>query len=306
MNGSSDSPSTDSLLHDALVELQSRRVSGGIAGRLGEPQPRGDAIAWAILAFRSARAAEPGSTERSQLTQQLRAELKAFQLPDGRVTVAPEHASAYWPTTLAILSWLPSTKHQGDVERALDFLISRSGGLAMPNTPFVGHDSTLVGWSWIQATHSWVEPTAMALLTLSLAGQPQHPRCAEARKLLLNRQLTNGGWNYGNTEAFGQTMRPAPDSTGIALTGLAGQIEEAAVAQSLGYLEEIYQRLRSPLSVAWAVLGLAAWGRRPADAQAKVEAVWKRQDRLGPFDSSLVALLSLALSATKGLGGAIR
>ena len=306
MNGSSDLSATASPLSAALAELQARRIPGGIAGRVGEHEPRGDALAWTILAFRAARTAEPGSAERSDLTQTLRMELKALQLPDGRVPVTPDQPTAYWPTTLAALSWLPSEAHRSDFQRSLDFLISRSGGLAMPNAPFVGHDSTLVGWSWIQATHSWVEPTAMALLTLSLAGQPQHPRCEEARKLLLNRQLKSGGWNYGNTETFGKTMNPAPDSTGIALTSLAGQIEEATVAKSLSYLEEMYQRLRSPLSVAWTILGLAAWGRRPADADSKIDAAWKRQDRLGPFESSLVALLSLAVSATNGLGEAIR
>ena len=93
--------------------------------------------------------------------------------------------------------------------------------MAFGRSPLLGHDTTLIGWPWIQATHSWVEPTALALMALTLSSNADHPRATAARELLLARQLEAGGWNYGNTTAFGRAQRPAPDSTGVALAALS-------------------------------------------------------------------------------------
>ncbi len=300
------SEDTLATLHTALRQVEARRTEGGMAGLEGDPVPRMDATAWAVLALRGARAVEPGATERSALAATLRDDLARAQHPDGRVTVTPEQPTAYWPTTLATLAWTPSTAHADAAARSIDFLLTRSGGLAMPNSPFVGHDATLIGWSWIQATHSWVEPTSMALLALRLANRADHARCSEAEQLLLDRQIEGGGWNYGNTRTFEQIMHPAPDSTGVALTGLAGRVPATEVAPSLTYLEETYPRLRSPLALSWATLGLSAWQRRPPDADAALARALARQDQLGAFDTSLLALVALALSAPRGLPEALR
>lgn len=293
-------------LASLLSDLGARRVVGGVAGKPGESEPRPDATAWTILAFRAARSVEPGAAERSSWVRELRRELADQQSPDGRLALSASRETAYWPTALAVLAWAPSPESARPRERAVDFLIHRAAGLAVPRSPFVGHDSTLVGWSWIQATHSWVEPTCLALLALERAGRGDHPRCVEARKLLLDRQLTAGGWNYGNTVTFGQQMRAAPDSTGYALSALAGRTSPGSVAPSVAYLEDIYPRLRSPLATGWATLGLSAWGRRPSDATDKLAAVLDRQSLLGAFDTALLSLLAIAWQGNRGLEAAIR
>ena len=78
-----------------------------------------------------------------------------------------------------------------------------------------GHDTNLKGWSWRSDTFSWCEPTSMAMMALEVAGYGGHPRLIEAQRLLLDRQIPGGGWNYGNTTVFGQVLNPMPESTPV-------------------------------------------------------------------------------------------
>jgi hypothetical protein len=82
----------------------------------------------------------------------------------------------------------------------------------------VAHDPSIRGWAWIEDTHSWIDPTVMALLALEVTGYREHPRFEEGIRMIMDRQLRQGGWNYGNTMVYGQELRPFPDTTGLALT----------------------------------------------------------------------------------------
>ena len=119
--------------------------------------------------------------------------------------------------------------------------------------------------------------------------------------MLMDRQLPKGGWNYGNTLVFGRELYPMADATGMALNALSGQVPKASIARSLQYLTNETIRLRTPLSLAWGLLGLGAWGERPGDSRQWVIETLKKQERYGPFDSSLLSLLLIAYAANRGL-----
>ena len=85
----------------------------------------------------------------------------------------------------------------------------------------VGHDTTLIGWPWVADTHSWLEPTAMTILALCRDGRADHPRVRAGLRLIRDRAIAAGGWNYGNNIAFGRDLRPQPAPTGLALLALA-------------------------------------------------------------------------------------
>ncbi|MCS6951283.1 MAG: hypothetical protein NZM33_00325 [Bryobacteraceae bacterium] len=119
--------------------------------------------------------------------------------------------------------------------------------------------------------------------------------------MLLNRQLPGGGWNYGNTTVFGQPLRPLPDTTGVALCALAGLTGRSSVLLSIGYLERILGRIRTPLSLGWGLLGLASWGARPQSASAWIEEALDRETHFGPYETSSVAVLLLASCSPNGL-----
>ena len=263
---------------------------GGFPPRRGEPF-RSDATAWAILAL--SRLA-PGHT----LLDPARDRLTTVQEPDGRVSMSRGHEAAFWPTALSVLAWNGSQVHERHSSRAVEFLLNTTGNhwKKRPDDPF-GHDPSVLGWPWIEGTHSWVEPTALAVIALQVAGHGQHDRVRQAVRMMLDRQLPHGGWNYGNTMVFGRELHPMPESTGAALVGLAGEVEQRTVARSLDYLQGEVDRLRTPVSLGWALLGLAVWGRSPSNAALLVERCLTNQVRYGEYDSSALCLLLLGALA---------
>ena len=268
--------------------LESRALpEGGFSARSGESF-RSDATAWAILAL--SRLA-PGHS----LFGPARDRLAAAQDLDGRVSISREHEEVFWPTALSILAWHGSAAHQIHRNRGVQFLLKTTGQHRSknPDDP-VGHDPSIPGWPWIDGTHSWIEPTALSVIALKAAGHGKHDRVREAIRMMLDRQLPHGGWNYGNTTVYGRELHPMPESTGAALVGVAGQIERETLARSLGYLQGEVDRLRTPISLGWALLGLIAWDLWPSNGSSLIERCLANQARYGEYDTSALCLLLLA------------
>ena len=172
---------------------------------------------------------------------------------------------------MGLLAWARSQESVGGthglrIRSATSWLLSAQGLPFQPDTQLFGHDSTIIGWSWVADTHSWVEPTAIALLGLRSVGLRRHARVREGVRLLFDRALADGGWNYGNTRVLDNTLRPFPAPTGVALASLAGEPEDAPVRAAIRYLHGALQSVRSPMSLAWGLIGLSAWNTRPRNA----------------------------------------
>ena len=259
---------------------------GGFSSKPGGPF-QVDSTAWGILALTVCG----GSAE---LLDQSRHLLMLEQLADGRICVNNTHPASYWPTALAILAWQDSQSCREAQQRAVRFLLETTGfHFPRESDAPLAHDSLLKGWPWVGDTHSWVEPTAMAMMALRATGYGHHDRVREAVHMLLNRQLPHGGWNYGNTRVFGKELHPMPESTGAALTGLAGIVDREAVLPSLTYLRNEVARLRTPISLGWSLIGLAAWKHSPSNAAVLVERCLADQERYGEYETSALCLLVL-------------
>ncbi|HNQ01039.1 MAG TPA: terpene cyclase/mutase family protein [Syntrophales bacterium] len=285
----------DSKTDRILDEIWKRRLpEGGFASRPGG-EYRPDATAWAILALRV------GGIDSQRLLAEMR-RLGGSQLKDGRIALSPEHPEVYWPTPLAIFAWHRTPEFSRGASRAVSFLLKTSGSHFKrdPNSPG-GHDTSLRGWGWTEDTHSWIEPTALSILALRSAGHNDHERVSEGARLLLDRQLSRGGWNYGNTTVFGTELASMPESTGLALSALSGLTAGQAVSGSIAKIKESVRSLKTPLSLGWAILGLSAWGERPSDTHDLIDRCFRRQDRYGAYDTSLVGLLAVARKAEEGL-----
>jgi hypothetical protein len=285
---------SDGLL-SGLETLRDRALPEGGFSNTAHGEFRPDATAWAILAL----SAHGGDQE---IIHRSRSRLAAAQLPDGRVPISPAQPEIYWPTPLALLAWLQAPARQGRTSRAAQFLLSHSGETIDPKIkgPAV-HDSTIKGWAWVEGTYSWDDPTGLAVIALKSAGQRRHPRVLEGARLLLNRQCLHGGWNYGNVEVYGKELRPMPEHTGLALDALKGLAPRANLEQSLDYLRASLTTLRTPISLGWGLLGLGAWGERPAAAGDWLEECWRRQVWYGAYDTTSLSLLILASRLSGGL-----
>jgi hypothetical protein len=264
---------------------------GGFAGRGGgEYMP--DATAWAIMAL-------TGSGAHGDVISPARSRLAVDQLDDGRVSISPEHPEGFWTTPLAILAWQGASLYREQQTRAIRFLLETTGRHWIWNwkrisaTP-LGHDPSIQGWPWISNTHSMVEPTATSILALRVAGYEKHKRVREAVRMLLDRQLRQGGWNYGNTIVYGKELHPFPDTTGIALNALSGLAPRDEIRRSLEYLEARMKEVRTPRSLGWGLLGLHAWGIKSPESPRWINETLNRQKMIGPYDTCSLCLLLLA------------
>ena len=135
-----------------------------------------------------------------------------------------------------------------------------------PAAELFGHDSTAVGWPWVEGTHSWVEPTAMAILALCREGLSGHSRVEAGIHLFLDRSLNRGGWNFGNPAVFGRELAAAARPLWVGPAGArrpAGKIRPNAGAESTTCVQALGE-IRTGASLSWGVLGLAGLGCVPS------------------------------------------
>ena len=194
--------------------------------------------------------------------------LASLQRVDGAVPIASGISFPWWPTAHAVLAWQKAALHENaffseQTDRAVRWLLRTRGTGFRSNPAIYGHSTKLRAWPWVEGTHSWIEPTAYAMLALRAVGLGSHARMREAVALLFDRAIPSGGWNYGNPRVFQNTLRPFPDTTGMALAALAGESDSKAVRDGIDYLKDELPRTRAPFSLSWGLIGLAAHGVRP-------------------------------------------
>ncbi len=225
--------------------------------------------------------------------------MAALQRADGALPVSQSLSTPGWATPHAILLWSRLPGYEVARRAACIWLLGLEGKtLARTQGPdqLIGHDCAAVGWPWVDGTHSWLEPTALAVLALCLDGRRDHPRVKAGIELILDRALKDGGWNYGNKTVFGRDLRAQPGPTGVALLALAAYGDRApAVTRALEYLRMTLPNLGSGVSLGWGSLGLRAHHACPLEAETWLAASYRRC--AGKADAAMgLALLLLASS----------
>src|SRR5436190_7855770 len=227
--------------------------------------------------------------------------LASMQQSNGEVSVRAGEQSPGWPRSLAVVAWRATNRdaYRGRIDSAVGWLLSNRGkGVERSDT--FGHNTELVGWAYAEQTHSWVEPTAFAVLALKAAGRYSEPAAREGVSVLLDRQLPGGGLNYGNTYVLGQLLRPHVEPTGIGLVALTGEMDSSGrIAKSLAWLRRNIGPETTPLSLGWGLLGLRAHGSDLPQADEWLSAA---ASRVQSRDRSPHKLALLALAA-KGWPG---
>lgn len=283
---------------DRLTSCASAR--GGFGYRPSvSPNPEATSLACLALLFHD--------RERSLVERSLGL-LGDFQTGNGAVAVCSETPAATWPTAMAVVAWLAwakrgSNAYDTNINRALEYLLANEGKTFSSDPRIYGHDTQLVGWPWIEDTHTWVEPTCYALLALRAAGVVHHSRIDEAERAIYNRAIPSGGWNYGNGRMFVNELRSFPSTSGMVLAALRGRKRDETIAAAIDYLHGELPEVRSPFSLAWGMIGLRCWDALPADA-----AMWIARtataERPAPPSPLADALMLIAIADEVPFGSA--
>lgn len=277
--------------------LLAGRLAGGGWGYHRNGTIAVEPTALAALALDSVEGPQAGAF--ADVVEGACAQLAALQQPDGALGVLEKMPAPQWVTAWGALLWSVRSPYRGQAERAVAWLESHQGNtdLLSIGGPF-SHNSTIPGWPWVQGTQSWLEPTALAVLALAACGATDHSRARQGRDLIRDRAIRTGGWNYGNSQVFGADLRAQPVPTGMALCALITGDDHAmpAIERACVYLERVLPNTRAPQSLAWGVLGLAACGRRPDDAERWIHEAFAKAVRR-PDPELSVALLLMAASS---------
>lgn len=210
--------------------------------------------------------------------------LAQIQQANGAVGLSADEPLPAWPTSLALLAWSawiswddrspaasPRDPFASARQRAASCILAQRGETG-EQKPQIGHDVALQGWSWAERTHSWLEPTCCAVLALKRSGHAHHSRTRQGVKLIVDRLLDSGGANYGNTWVLGQQLLPHVQPTGLALLALADEsVSDPRIPLALDWLGAQLGPETPAASLSYALFGLSAWRRRPAEADAWIE-----------------------------------
>lgn len=227
-----------------------------------------------------------------------------LQSEDGSVGVTQSQATPAWPTSLASLVWLAEENSGADsryapaLAKALAWILETKGK-PLDRRRQIGHDTTIPGWSWAAATHSWLEPTCFCVLSLKCLGQEEHERTRQGIAMIVDRLHEMGGCNYGNTVVLGQATLPHVQPTGLAMLALHDEnIDDPRIGRSLEYLEGALSERTATSSLCFALMGLTAHDRRPQNADELISACLQRLVDQQSLSCHKLALLALANRAS--------
>ena len=176
-------------------------------------------------------------------------------------------------------------------------------GLALEPSPVLRQNSALQGWSWVASTFSWGEPTSWALIALKtcrargIAVKGAEGRIRDGEAILRDRVCVTGGWNYGNSNAFGKDLPAYIPTTAIALLALQDCAEQAFVQDSVRFLEEQAGNHPSTRALALSTLALRRHGRSSSRVEGALRA-WLANHPTGD-----VASLGMALCVLENADG---
>lgn len=245
----------------------------------------------------------------------------ASQNTDGSFPVfSGDESEGCWTTGLAVLSLLAIGRETARLQPAIRWILDAKGREAIwfwrwkfqTIDHSVQFDPAKYGWSWVPDTTSWVIPTAFNLIALrqmkerGLNTTPElTERISIGSSMLLDRMCPGGGWNAGNAVAFGIPYAPYIDATAIALLALDERQTQPGVRASLAWLVNRLPGCRSPYSLAWGILALAAYREISSEVNETVGRATNELTALiekgaGTNDICTLAACVLALEASEG------
>jgi hypothetical protein len=259
--------------------------------------------AWAVLALQALKesSGEALASAANWLSQ--------AQMAEGAWPTASGKEPGCWVSALACLALIGQKgPYQDAVIRGANWLCGTwpaEGNLLwrlrqrkQETDTVVRQDHSLRGWGWTPDTASWVEPTAHILIMLKNIPARHRPQQADKRiqmgeKMLYDRACPGGGWNAGNPLVYGVPGVPRISPSVWALLALKNHQDRAVNLEGVEWLQQRYQSLRSPASLALAHLCLRAYGRETETAEIQLGGFYSHSQFLQSVPATAWASLAL-------------
>jgi Squalene-hopene cyclase C-terminal domain len=290
------------MVSGAIESLEKTQNADGGWGAWPARQSNTEATALALLALTSWPDTPSRRIERGFRW------LVELQDSDGSWPLLRGVTHASWVTALATLCLAASDDHRARAIKGARWLLGHRGrGLGwlaslayrlVPEKMTVRLDPNLRAWSWTPDGFSWVEPTAYALIALKKlgadVGAEAGEQIREAERLLHDRMCNGGGWNHGNSNAYGVDIPPYPETTALALIALQDRGEEPANRASLRRLLALLSESESVLSLSWAILCPLVRDHDVGELRRRLARIHARSGF--PVETRVLALALLALN----------
>ena len=288
------------MLELALNSLIKSQNADGGWGAVAGKRSNTEITALALLALRSA-GADAAIIDKAQNWLIMR------QLAEGSWPLNDSAKEPSWSTALAILALSGATESRDRVTKAGAWLLDRAGGkpgLLAKLLLFVkGHKRVVrlnpdfIGWPWTADHSSWVEPTSYCLTALKkiraqLPTERLEERVAQAELMIYDRMCDGGGWNYGNSEVYGEKLWPYPDTTALALIATQDRRERQENQVSLRLLKELALKADSGLALAWASVCFSLYGQDDAALKNSSAERFAKTQFLGETKTLALAILA--------------
>jgi hypothetical protein len=261
--------------------LAARNADGGWGYHAGKTS-RLEPTCWALLALARSdrRAAEIGILLKWPTDKQW--------LSD--VAGAPANISF---NSLAALSLIDHPSGAPGAVLLARLILGEKGKRLEQSTVF-RQDNSLQAWPWVDGTFSWVEPTCWCLLLIkklrTQLGPEADERIGVAEAMLHDRACSDGGWNYGSSNVYGQELFPYVSTTALGLMAMQDRRADPIVMRAVRRLEAGYAAEVTPMALALTVIALDAHAR-PSDGPRALLA--KRLSEPSADPSTLSRAMSL-------------
>jgi hypothetical protein len=298
------------MLDDAVKILLEGQNGDGGWGAVAGKKSHTEVTSLAMLALKSVSEKGDSPLVGRGTVPLMRAEkwLLERQNADGSWPLNDGFKGPSWSTAAAMIALSQSAGAQERLIKAGRWALEQEGSqpgilaalvmLVTLQKRIVRLNNELIGWSWTRGSASWVEPSSYFLIALKklkgrLPADTLSKRIGQGESMIYDRMCPGGGWNYGNSVVYGETLTPYPDTTAVALLALQEHRERKENQLSLRALEEMAKAADSGLALGWSALAFSLYGRDGAALTKRLVERFNRTQFLGEHRPIALGILAL-------------
>ena len=224
--------------------------------------------------------------------------LRRFQHKDGGWGFNSLDLESSWQTAWAVLALARTKEGRAASVLGVKWLLSvKTAQLSLDeiqdSKKIFTIDLKLRGWPWLPGEASWIEPTALTMLSLgSFNGRGATERLQEAYRYIQDRRCPGGGWNVGTPVMFNSILPARVHATSLVLLALVKIFSGGFQSEDISILRRDMHRDGGILGLAWGLLALRTLGEDDALAEDRLSKLQGQNGGWGndPYKTAVVLM----------------